>query len=150
MKFITISLAIFMSLSVSAREFSSFRVENIVSKKASVYLVAGRGGFNSYSVSTVFKKLGTFNSDQGVVEIPSSSYELDGFRSPTHVLVVTHDSNNHALSKVGVGQFEDPKYLNLADRVAPDNTNLKFKQRNSISFKLLEKRNRVFILSDLR
>ncbi|WP_372654541.1 hypothetical protein [Halobacteriovorax sp.] len=148
MKFLAISLAVLMSISVSAIEFASFRVENVVASKASVYLVAGKGAY-SFDIAKVFKKIGTFNSDGGVVEVPSSQYKNDGWRGPSHVLVVTHNSNNHALSKDESRGFTDPQYVNIADRVAPTTDNVKFIQRDAISVrKLKTEANRVFILSN--
>ncbi len=149
MKFLTISLAVLMTLSVNAAEFAGFRVENIKASKVSVYLVAGVEGVGgSIDVSTVFKKIGTFNNDNGVVEVPATEYMKDGWRGPTHVLAVTHFTPSYALDKDEKEGFEDPKYLDLSDRVAPNGNNLKFKQRDSIHKIELIRANRVFILSD--
>ncbi|ATH09271.1 hypothetical protein BIY24_15365 [Halobacteriovorax marinus] len=149
MKFLTISLAILMSMSISAREFAGFRVENITAKKASVYLVAGSGGFSSFNVSKVFKRIGTFNSDRGVVEVPAAQYKNDGWRGPSHVLVVTHNTATHALSKDEERNFQDPRYVDITDRVAPTADNVKFIQRDAISVrKLNNETNRVFIISN--
>ncbi|GEM_PF-4608972 len=148
MKFLTISLAILMSINVSALEFAGFRVENVVASKASVYLVAGKGAY-SFDIAKVFKKIGTFDSDQGIVEVPSSQYQNDGWRGPSHVLVVTHNTSNHALSKDESRSFTDPQYVNISDRVAPTTDNVKFIQRDAISVrKLSTETNRVFIISN--
>lgn len=148
MKFLTISLAVLMSISVSALEFASFRVENVGAKKASIYLVAGKGAY-SFDIAKVFKKIGTFNSDQGVVEVPTSQYQNDGWRGPSHVLVVTHNTNDHALSKDESRAFTDPQYVDMSDRVAPTTENVKFIQRDAISVrKLNTEANRVFIISN--
>ncbi|PIK14144.1 hypothetical protein [Halobacteriovorax sp. JY17] len=147
MKFITMSLALLMTISVSAAEFEGFRVENIKADKVSVYLVSGGGGY-SFIISKVFKKVGTFDSDNGVIEVPTVKYEVDGWRGASHALVVTHNTPLHALNKDDKERFQDPDYVNIADRVVPTSSNIIRLQRGAISNTALRKNNRVFILSD--
>ncbi|OUR93731.1 hypothetical protein A9Q84_19915 [Halobacteriovorax marinus] len=146
MKVLGMMIVMMMNVSVMAASINSFTVNGTKAEKATVYLVAGKqfitGGF---VVSKVFKKIGTFNADGSGISIPETEYKKDGFRGPSHVLVVSHDQAHLSLNKYSVdanSQFGEPEYMSIADRIQPDGSNTDYSQRKAIQFRRVDKSGR--------
>ncbi|WP_127718345.1 hypothetical protein [Halobacteriovorax sp. HLS] len=138
MKKIILLLTLLFNLNSFADEVGAFTIVNARGTNASVFLVAGGQGISSYEVQRVYRKIGTFAINDGEAEVPASSFERYGWRGPSHVIVVTHNQDDLALSKFRsdeLARFEDPTYSIQSDRVAPTAENLKYVDRKAILLK---------------
>lgn len=134
MKKLLLAITILLNFNTFAVNSEEFTVDNAKGKFASVFLVTG-GGVSAFEVVKVYKKIGTFAVENGIANVPASSYENRSWRSHSHVLVVTHDQKNFSLNKFhsdDIQMFTHPKYLLDSEKVLPTKKNLMYRQRKGI------------------
>lgn len=130
--FIMLSLWFTSTFAEKSLRDITLQTDRINANYISVYLVTGRQGIgNSFVVGKVYDKLGTFKVEK---DISFAARELprDGWRGPSHLLVVTHQQPEHALNRfnvMGTGDFVKPSYFDESDFVAPTEGNTKFISR---------------------
>ncbi len=131
-----------LSPSLYAADINAAKIitKNVEAKYVSVFLVTGRQSFaGSFIINTVYKNLGTFESSQDI-NLEAQDTPRDGWRKPSHILVVIHNQKEVSLNKynvMGVEGYVKPRFFDEKDYIAPTESNSIFVERRGLLIRSL-------------